>query len=253
MESYISPEALHVAVPKGFKGGAYFGVEKPNAEVDFNLKSAAQPIKWSEYIIPSDDQGKEQSCVGRSWAGWLEAMIRYTKGMNAIPKNKQIDASRIYKNARDLWWGGNYDDGLYIHQGFYSMIDLGVIPVDTKLFCYKSTYQNLQKIVATSPIVVGHTITEGWFTTLPNGCINHTLQGKYALGGHAILEIGCIKNSDQDAVLFQNSWGEKWGFNGLGIMNSEYWYQTVDNVFYTAQFGSKWKDFKGYEKFLIPA
>ena len=237
--------------PRTFFGGCYFGVEKPNDTPNMKV-TRGKPIKWTEYIVPSDDQYDESSCVGRAWAGWLEAMIRYTKGKDSIPENYQIDGALIWKHARQKWWRGTYDDGIYVHQGALAAIDLGIVPPDTKLKSYASNWPNLKLLLMKAPVVLGHMITDGWFTTLPNGCINHTLKGKDSLGGHAILDLETIVNSGQEAVIFQNSWGvKKWGYHGLGIMNSEYWEKTVDNCLYQMEFQESWNNFDEWKLFLV--
>ena len=216
------------------------------------LPGSAEIRGWSEFANPSDDQGNEQSCVGRAWAGWLECMIRRYIAQSAIPVGAQIDAHRIWARGREMFWGGSLDAGLYVHQGLAAMVDLGLVPPDTVPMRVTEESVSMAQVLLSTPVVWAHMVSQAWYTADPvNGGIAPDIAPS-GLGAHCTLYLERLVQDGNGWCLLANSWGADWGYYGLGLLRET---NAIDyrlpNSFYTARIPDGWEKWRGWEKHLL--
>ena len=191
---------------------------------------------WYGFILPTYSQ-KFDSCVGHGWANWLECVVRYYVGLDAIPKGMQLDGDRIWRYARKQWWGGSLIGGIYVDQGFQAMKALGWIPADSMLVEIGSDFETWNTALERTPLVQGHAVNDGWVTpSRVNGCLEHIQTHYTNKGGHCTLGVAAAEQDGRAYRALLNSWGPYWGFHGMGLMSDEFWLETsLDDVTYTAE------------------
>lgn len=200
---------------------------------------------WYDWIVPTYSQ-QYDSCVGHAWANWLEAMLRRYVRKSIIGQDRQINGDWIWMQARKKHWGGVLKGGIFIAQGFEAMIDLGWLPPDAILVEVPGDFSSYNDALALTPVVQGHEVTADWLDAAhDNGCIPPRYKPMVRGGGHATLGIATAR---QDGALYrvlENSWGEDWGWHGLGLMTDEFWLTTtLDDAVYTAALpdGRDWSE-----------
>lgn len=207
---------------------------------------------WADYADPSDDQGHEQSCVGRAWAGWIECMVRRFVDQTAIPAGAQIDAHSIWQRGRELFWGGTLDGGLYVYQGLQAAIDLGVLPAG-RLVAVAYDQGSICQALSNTPVVAAHGVGPAWYDPAANGMLDPTLPPQPDIyGSHCTLFLERLSQNGVGYLLGQNSWGTSWGWHGLYIMDGQAAIdQALANSFYTAQFDAIPSAWSGWQKWLV--
>lgn len=208
---------------------------------------------WSRYACPADDQGQEPSCVGRAWAGWAEIMLRAYVSPSAIPAGCQIDARKIWVRGREMFWGGDLNGGLYLHQGLAAAVDLGIFPPGTQPVKVEASIEAIGAALTQSPLVQAHIVSAGWYKPLAeNGYIplnDPPDIGRY--GAHCTLLLERAWQRNSCFCLLENSWGRGWGWNGLGLMAFERWAESLcPNSLYSAQ-APLLQMWRGWEKFVV--
>jgi hypothetical protein len=187
--------------------------------------SAGTPLRWSDYVLPADDQGQQPSCVGRAWAGWIEAMVRRYVGKDAFPQGCQVDARSIWQRGREMFWGGSLDGGLMLDQGGQACIDLGLLPAGTRLVRVDRDWAAVGEALLATPLIQAHGIGRGWYAvSSQSGCLDHVFApdpGRY--GYHCTLCVERMMQGNQKWICLQNSWGTSWGFYGYGLMRLDLW------------------------------
>jgi len=176
-------------------------------------------VTWFRWCIPTYNQVGD-SCVGHSWANWIECMLRRKIGMNSVPKGLQIDGHAIWKRGREMFWGGKLNGGLYLDQGCKAAVDLGILSPTAvpKRIDRIASAQALQLV--DTPLVVGHGVHAGWYNPSPeNGCIDHAPRPDGS-GYHATLRVGILYQGDYWYYAGQNSWGPDWGWRGYFLMTT---------------------------------
>lgn len=200
---------------------------------------------WYNWIVPTYSQ-KYDSCVGHAWANWLECMLRRYIRRDIISANRQINGDCIWMHARKKHWGGVMKGGIFIHQGFEAMVDLGWIPEDAILVEVPADFETYNNVLADTPVVQGHQVTSGWFEADPeNGCIAHTMKPSMSRMGHATCGISTTIKAGIPFRGLLNSWGDNWGWHGIGLMTDKYWTATaLDDIVYTIALppGRTWRD-----------
>ena len=194
---------------------------------------------WFSCMVPTYKQ-KGDSCVGHSWANWIEGMVRRWIDPQGIPQGFQIDGGAIWAQGRKMFFNGNMQGGLYIDQGYKAAVALGWIPKESHLVKVPQDWNSVNEFLVASPLVQGHFITKGWFNaSTRSGCIDHSAPTT-ARGGHATLLMGTLEQRDTLGELtrwrvLMNSWGPNRGRYGFYTMADSLWMETViDDCPYTA-------------------
>lgn len=206
---------------------------------------------WDHYYIPTYNQSWP-SCVGEASANWLEMMIRRYVGRDAIPFNHQIFGEAIWRRARDMFWGGTYDDGLFLDQGFLAMIDMGMVPHGSFVVRVAPTNYAISVALDKTPLLQAHNVFDGWFYPKPNGQVNEGGVVKNFSGGHATCLFEQLWQNGAGYKMTQNSWGKDYGYNGSFIMSDVTWAKTLlDGPIYL-QLPEGWERFEGWKQYVVP-
>lgn len=208
---------------------------------------------WDDYCLPTYNQDGS-SCVGQSWANWLELMVRRYIDHRAIPARFQISGEAIYKRACDLFFHGDYSGGLYLDQGFHAAKELGILPSDATLQVVRNDWISMGIALDATPVVTGHMIDAGWSNPDPdNGCLDHAPKNPNQIGGHATLRIGRLYYTNTRFYVHQNSWGADWGWHGLFLIDEIKDQKTIMSMpCCTAKFNlQSFTHFHGWEKLLV--
>jgi hypothetical protein len=145
------------------------------------------------------DQGQTNHCVGFGWAVWGDAAPIRDEYQNA-------DAHGIYYECKVIDGQQGAENGSTVRSGALAMRTRGRLAA----FAFAhSTDEINQWIDSKGPVVVGTTWTNDMFEPDANGYVKPT--GGPA-GGHCYLLLDRI--DEEDAYLFQNSWGGSWGLGG---------------------------------------
>ena len=219
--------------------------------------AAPSAIDWTRLCVPADDQREEPSCVGRAWAGWMEAMLRRYLGPKTIPHRMQLDARAIWIRGRDLFWGGDRNGGLHLDEGAKAAIDIGVLPAGTRLVRIDQSWGAAGEALAFTPLVQAHELGPGWHRPQrENGCIDHSLPpdgGRH--GYHATLLAERTVTREGKFLALQNSWGSAWGFYGFGVMSASLWETSlIPSGLWSAILPPDWqRTHTRWKRHLIPA
>jgi len=145
------------------------------------------------------DQGQTNHCVGFGWSGWADAAPVEDSYQNA-------DAHALYYEAKVIDGQPNRENGSSVRSGAIAMRNRGRLAA----FAFaKSTGEIDPWLDSKGTVVVGTSWTNDMFNPDANGFVTPT--GPVA-GGHCYVMID--KLDDEDAYLFQNSWGGSFGLNG---------------------------------------
>lgn len=209
------------------------------------------PIGWFDACVPTINQ-HGPSCCGQAWANWMECMVRRYVGRDAIPRGYQIDGYAIWAYGRQRYWNGDMSGGLYLWQGFHAGLDMGVIPPYSALAHIPDDPFAVRRALDLSPLVQGHIVGQQWADASPvNGCVDHSEYPSQQDQGHATLRIGLVIQANTVYYPLLNSWGESWGWNGIGLMSARYSEVTrLDDEVYTALMPTNWTDYRGWRDFL---
>jgi hypothetical protein len=145
------------------------------------------------------DQGQTNHCVGFGWAGWGDAAP--TKGAY-----QNADGHAIYYECKVIDGEPHGENGSTVRSGAIAMRNRARLAA----FAFAQTTAEINTWIDTQGTVVcGTTWTNDMFNPDGEGYVKPT--GGTA-GGHCYLMIDRL--DDQDAYLFQNSWGNNWGASG---------------------------------------
>jgi hypothetical protein len=168
------------------------------------MKRHRQPPEKKDVTPPWElevqlDQGQTNHCVGFGWAGWGDAAPVKDEYQNA-------DGHAIYYECKTIDGQPHGENGSTVRSGALAMRARGRLAA----FAFAgSTAEINEWLDGHGPVVVGTTWTNDMFTPDANGYIKPT--GGPA-GGHCYLMLDRI--DEDDAYLFQNSWGSTWGLDG---------------------------------------
>lgn len=145
------------------------------------------------------DQGNTGHCVGFGWAQWGN-----TDPVNDAFRNSDGDA--IYYEAKVIDGEPNEESGSSVRSGAKAMRRRKRLSA----YAFARSVEEVRAFVRSKgPLVVGTNWTDGMFH--PNG--DSFVRPTGALqGGHCYLLVGDLPGDD--AFLFQNSWGSRWGMKG---------------------------------------
>ena len=213
-----------------------------------NRAADIRETTWFRWCIPTYNQ-QGDSCVGHSWANWIECMLRRKIGLDAIPRGMQMDGQAIWRRGRELFWEGKLNGGLFLDQGCLAAVDLGILSPSAKPVRVDRVISAQALQLVKTPLVVGNAIHAGWFDPSPeNGCIDHAPRPD-GTGYHATLRVGILYQGNCWYFAGQNSWGSDWGWRGYFLMTtSEDQEGAMNDSPWTCEdpagpiFGPKWKD-----------
>jgi hypothetical protein len=145
------------------------------------------------------DQGQTNHCVGFGWTGWADAAPVMDQYQNA-------DAHALYYECKVIDGQPKGENGSSVRSGALAMRNRGKLAA----FAFAASTTDInQWIDAHGTVVAGTTWTNDMFNPGADGYVKPT--GGPA-GGHCYLLLDRI--DQEDAYLFQNSWGSSWGLEG---------------------------------------
>lgn len=205
-----------------------------------------RPFGWYQWALPATNQ-IGPSCVGQSWANWLECMLRRYVGN--FGWGEQIDGELIWRRAREMFWNGDLSGGLYLPQGFYAMLDLGLVPPETTIRPCGTSWKEVSAQLASTPLVQAHHIHPGWFHAHSvSGMISHTPSPGPADGYHATLLMATGVRGEELFRVGQNSWGPDYArFGFFGMTDAEWFEGICPDGLYTAWLPPTWKTWTGWK------
>jgi hypothetical protein len=173
---------------------------------------------WYTETVPTDAQVLP-SCVGRAVAQMLMILRRRKEGRKAITKATLIDGDKIWKRAREMFYGGDMDGGLLLHEGVAAAENLGYLAKGSyRIFRPRNDLAEIDRYLSISPLLQGTGTWPAWdFPEKENGQIARGRPDWNA--GHATLIVDVQKRDGRYFNVFANSWGTSWGRHGYGILN----------------------------------
>jgi Papain family cysteine protease len=145
------------------------------------------------------DQGQTGHCVGFGWSGWVDALPVEGTYQNA-------DAHALYYECKVIDGEPNAENGSTVRSGALAMRKRGRLAA----FAFAGSTNEIDAwINSHGSVVVGTSWTDDMFNPDASGFVKPT--GAVA-GGHCYVMLDRL--DDEDAYLFQNSWGASWGQNG---------------------------------------
>ncbi|MBF9133075.1 hypothetical protein I0C86_29545 [Plantactinospora sp. S1510] len=168
------------------------------------LRTQREPVTTSDTapaweLTTQLDQGQTGHCVGFGWAGWVDAMPVAGTYQNA-------DGHALYYECKVIDGEPGAENGSFVRSGALAVRERGRLAA----FAFAHTLAEIDEwIDSQGSIVVGTQWTNDMFDPDENGFVRPTGAGA---GGHCYLMLDRI--ADEDAYLFQNSWGSGWGQGG---------------------------------------
>lgn len=194
----------------------------------FDYGLADQPVfsssgktNWFDEIVPTDPQ-VDPSCVGRSTAQMLMAIIRRQFGNDAIPKGYKLDGDFLWRQRRMKHYNGNLNGGLQLNEGILEAVDQGWIAgVRYGIAAIPMEYGYIDKMLRVTPLLFGFAITPGWYE--PNRSTGQiSFRGlPNPNDGHAVIGVDANKHDISEYLVIANSWGLDWGRYGYGTLTMD--------------------------------
>ena len=165
---------------------------------------------------PILDQKAEGACVGFGWTAQALAtpfVVNLKTIPGKAPKTPQPFARYVYSAAKkiDEYPGEDYE-------GTSVLAGAKVMSAHKTIASYSWAFNIddvIDALIQKGPVVLGINWYEGMYEA-PNGVLSVTGD---QVGGHCILAIGYTVSSKKlggrPSITLQNSWGKKWGVNGL--------------------------------------
>lgn len=181
-----------------------------------NAAPARKPISKLWKVGSTLDQGREGACVGFS----MTHRLMSEPVMNVGLTNRT--AQELYKLAQryDQWPGENYS-GTSVLGGVKAARAKGYVGAFHWVGAGSGRVMDDIKdsLSYVGPVVFGINWMESMFEPRPSGLLE--VDTTKIAGGHAIcavgLQLGTVLGGEQhpmDLVVFQNSWGPRWGIRG---------------------------------------
>lgn len=224
----------------------------PLAATPFSGTDLPKQVDLSPDMPPPGNQGRQNSCVGWSTAYALKSYQERVETNRTLTRNGSVDYDKVFSpafvynqinNGRD--GGSRFVDALRVlsSQGAVSWSDMPYTDRDyrrkpsqnlqSKAKPYRIDYWrqvNLQdpkevkaQLNAGYPIIFGAMIDEG-FQSTRGPKIWKAKQGG-SLGGHAMVLVGY--DDDKNAYKLINSWGQRWGDQGFGWVDYDFFPQVA--------------------------
>jgi hypothetical protein len=183
----------------------------------------------------------------------MEMMIRRYVG-NVFQPGEQIDGDAIWKHARNMFYAGNYDDGLLLDEGFAAMMDMGILPVNTQFETIAQNWNDVSIALWHTPLIQAHHVHPGWFRPDPiSGLIDHDPAPGPNDGYHATVLMATSTHGDDCFFVGQNSWGNNYARYGYFAMTEAEWLEGVcPDAPVTANLPAGWwEEWDGWKKWKV--
>lgn len=221
----------------------------PTVGADLSVVPSA---RWARLVVPSEMQ-RWNDCVINATAAWAEVMFRSVQGREAITAGMQIDVRAPYAWARKEFFPGEPVEagGLHLHHGFLAFVELGILPPGSKPAVFKYGLGVASRLLKDQPLVQGTATHAGWARPKYNGQIpiSGNIPNFQAL--HATLFDRVLDQDGHFYAGFQNSHGQHWGFEGVGLMRDDQWEQSLFGLC-SCILPAGWENWTGYRRWLVP-
>jgi hypothetical protein len=217
----MRPHALNIA--------DWTGITRSPRPVILSSAPSHDPFEidsWVEAKRPAWLQSAS-SCGGHATANAIEDIVLKHQGRGALSDREQIDGDLIWREVRKRRYNGDMDGGVQLHEPLEVAVEIGLLPPSTVIRSVDANLGSVAVALREAPIVQGTCIHDGWkYPHKANGCIPEKyIPNPWA--GHAT-EICGVRHIDGVwFVLFFNSWGAQWGWNGYGLLPVWQWQQAL--------------------------
>ena len=169
-------------------------------------------VSWLASIRVGNDQGRDGACALFAIASWAQAKLNVS-----IPDGRRLDlySKTVWKLKRRI------DGGLTMPEAFQAAHKAGWLPGCTALRAVRDL-----AALRDQPVIAGYMVTPAWDmhrVQRQTGCLDHSAEFS-PTGRHAVVIVakGRIDSVRKNKwVYIENSWGLRWGYKGIGIMNYE--------------------------------
>ena len=173
---------------------------------------------WYGSAHVCDSQGMLPACFGYAVANVLEHILT-VEGL--LKKVEQLDGEAIWRRAREMFWAGNYEGGLFPVQAIAACVDLNLLPESAEYVEVKG-WAAINAELAKAPLLQAHHVHAGWQSPDPeSGCLDHDPSPTFNDGWHETVLVGMGVKSNKTFMHCQNSWGQAWGRYGFFVMTTE--------------------------------
>jgi hypothetical protein len=167
--------------------------------VDHGPLQDGADVSWIPRCNVGENQGEDAACSMFAVGNWSEIMYRTNRTAE--------DMLMLYRANAVL-------GGLSVPSAFRVAQTAGWVAGRTLCMSVK----NLD-LLHVQPIIAAYAVTDAFRRVNPaSGCLDHNTDLTQEYGLHAVL---IVAKKDGKIVEFENSWGQEWGFHGLGQMNYE--------------------------------
>ena len=165
-------------------------------------------VSWLPRCRVGDDQGQTGACSIFAIASWAEIMFDYD-----ISDAEALDVYRAALKRYNRPAGS----GLQFREAFPMCATAGWLPGKMAMFAVRDLAH-----LSDQPIIAAGAITDAWHNaSIQSGCLDHDPALTKVHGYHAYVIVGhgAVTNLPDRWVTVENSWGFRWGWNGLGVMS----------------------------------
>jgi len=171
---------------------------------------------------PILDQKAEGACVGFGWTAQALAtpfVVNLKTLPGKAPKTPQPFARYVYTSAQKIdEFPGEQYEGTSVLAGAKVMSSHNAVASYSWAFGIEDV---IDALIQKGPVVLGINWYSGMYEA-PNGILS--VSGDH-VGGHCILAIGYTMSSKKfggkPTITLQNSWGKRWGIQGLAEISVE--------------------------------
>jgi hypothetical protein len=221
-----------------------------SASIPFSSDHADPCDLWYGFGIPTINQ-IGNSCDGECWNNILEMMIRRAQGRAAIPAGYQMDGHAAWRRACEMFFGKDYTGGIYLHQGWMAMVDLGWIPAGSMTMHVSPTWNEVNAALKDSPLAIGSSVDNGWSAPDKFGCIDESYPPDQN-SGHAWPLVGTHVQRAGQVVGGQMSWGSDYADRGWFYMTwGKFQSSLMGSSILAPYFNGDISTWTGYQKGLV--
>lgn len=211
--------------PISMKGGCFDDLAAPPRTLDEALPApvpmaggtaGVDTTNWLPWVLPSDHQHSDTTCVVRSFAGLREALAR--RAGIKIPAGYQIGVKAAYKWVVDKHYNGRDPGGMLTTEGFEAMLALGIFPAGSRMVPCRGLEAERRGMMI-SPLIQGHMTTQAWMAPSKTGYIDPSRDVPHFLSSHCTLRIGMPVGAGGNYHHFVDHQGPNRGWHGTLIMH----------------------------------